>query len=468
MGYDLPDTVDAYSRVKASYTMPFDLYPYQVETVDMLAHRPAAGYYLDVGTGKTAASTASALYKFLQGADQCVVLMPPILLQGWYRWLKRIPEISVVQYKGSPTDRKAMGLKEDFILMSYQIMKRDLAQLQDKLSGKKLVFIADEASALKNVGTQNHRSFKELVSGHDFMLLTGTPLSTPADGYAYVKLIAPNIYRNLRMFENLHVGERDFFGAVIKWNRLDLLRDNMKVNAVRILKEDVLKDLPEITYTPLYLELEPDHQRLYERLAEEQLLRLQNGSKIDATTATALYHALQQIIANYGHFSGDQDKVSAAIDMLEEVIEETGKLVVFTNYKMTNRYLTERLKKYNAAFVWGEVNDKEQRKALDRFIADPECKVIVLQVNSAGYGIDGLQDVSCDVMFLELPTVPTLFHQACARLHRVGQRKNVNVRIMVAERTCAVRLFNNLMAKDALVNSVVRNVRDLRDAIYGN
>src|SRR5690606_29473404 len=131
----------------------------------------------------------------------------------------------------------------------------------------------------------------------------------------------------------------DFFGKVTRWQNLDLLKENMKVNSARVLKEEVLHELPAITYTPLYYQLDPAHQKLYTRLADEQLLELEAGGKIDATQESALYHALQQIVVNLDHFSGNPGARSAAFDIIDQVIEELDgrKLVLFANYRLTNR-----------------------------------------------------------------------------------------------------------------------------------
>ncbi|MDR0576175.1 MAG: hypothetical protein LBI87_01215 [Candidatus Accumulibacter sp.] len=49
------------------YQLPFDLYPFQERTIDTLAPLVRAGYYPDMGLGKTVMSTVSALYKTLMG-----------------------------------------------------------------------------------------------------------------------------------------------------------------------------------------------------------------------------------------------------------------------------------------------------------------------------------------------------------------------------------------------------------------
>jgi len=460
-----------YEVVKSHFTLPFELYPFQQDIVNVLSPLPRAGYYAQPGTGKTAMSTASALYKKLKGTSEvAVVTMPPILIKTWARWLARIPGIKVTQYLGTPKARAAIKLDGDFILMSIQIFKIDHVRIMAELGHKPRVLIVDEATAIKSVASDNYKKTREFADDQELMLLTGTPLSSPADAYAYCKLIAPTIYRNLRTFENVHVEERDFFNKPTKWQNLDLLADNMRVNAVRVYKRDVLKDLPPITYTPIFYDLSPDHARLYKRLADDQVLKLKDGGKIDATQATALYHALQQIIINFDVFAQDDTLLSAGYDIIEEVMDEIagGKLVIFASYRMTNRGLVKRLAKYNAVAAYGDLTSVQQARNIEQFISDPACRILIAQPISAGYGVDGLQAVCSDALFLEEPVVPRDFEQACDRLSREGQRHGVNVRIAIALKTCQVRLHNNLLAKDALVNSVQGSYQDLRDAIFGN
>lgn len=53
---------------------------------------------------------------------------------------------------------------------------------------------------------------------------------------------------------------------------------------MRILKEDVLHESPEVAYSPMFYQLEPGHLALNKELAAEQLLLI-NEEKLDATAA---------------------------------------------------------------------------------------------------------------------------------------------------------------------------------------
>lgn len=455
--------------VLSRFTLPFEPYPYQTEVVNALAPKPKQGHYLAVGVGKTMTSTCSTLYKFAMGeADKAIVLLPPILMKQWKRWIESISGCSAMMYRGTPKQRKKMKFDTNFILMTYQIFKRDFERLAEELDEERTVLVCDEATAIKNIESDNYKFVRTFSMYGHLMLLTGTPLSKPEDAYAYIKLLSPETYRNYNQFMNLHVEELDFFDKPKSYVNLDVLHENMKINTVRILKEDVLDQLPEVTYTPLHYELSDDHMALYRKLAEEQMLEYEDGSKLDATQTTRLWHCMQQLVMNYGYFADDPSLRSTAYDLIDQTMEEVGdrKLIIFTNYRITSASVLEYCQKWGAVAVYGDVSGKQQEKNVERFMTDPTCQILVAQVRSGGYGLNP-QEVCSDVLFLEEPLIPIDFEQACGRVYRNGQKNRVQIRVAVAEGTIQVHLHELLMNKDELVNKVVRSYKDIRDALYG-
>jgi SNF2 family DNA or RNA helicase len=467
-----------YEAVREELDFPFELYPFQVESVNELGRYDRAGFYWEPGTGKTAGTTFWCLHKSLtEGIDQWLVIMPPILLLQWERWLKSVKwhhdgeSPTVCVYAGTPKQRNAKSLDCDFTLMSYVIFKNDYERLTEHFSGKKVGVVCDEGHAVKNITSQNHKAVRGFAEGRPLAILTGTPLTTPMDAYAYVKLIAPGIYRNMRQFENVHIGEKDQYGTVIKWDNLDLLADNMKVQTSRILRREVQDQLPPITFTTMVYDLAPAHHKLYERIAQEKLVEFEDGREINAISTQALYSALQQVIINWAHFEEDESKEPAALELVDEVFDEIGptaKLAVVANFIRSNSYLSLKLAKYGAVAVYGEITPSNKQKAIKRFIEDPSCRCILLQPQSAGFGIDGLQHVCSDMLVLEAPTTAPPFYQVTARLDRDGQKNPVNCRIAVANKTVQVRMFKRLLENDATINSIQGGYKDLKDAIYGD
>lgn len=462
-----------YDLVRSKNTFPFELYPFQVEDTNILAPRPRSGYYAECGLGKTATSTHCSIYKLEQGhVNMVVMIVPPILIPQWGKWLRSIKRsdgstFNVVEYAGTPAQRKAMNLDVDFIIVSIQIFKRDIERLERECRRKSVHVCVDEAQMIKNVGSGNYKMVRDFAMDKSLQLLTGTPLNSPEDAYAYVKLIAPEIYRSYKAFMQTHVLEQDFFGNVTKWQNLDLLQRNLLFQSIRRTKEEVLKDLPECTIVPIEYDLDPAHLKLYRKMVDEQLLKIGEDEKIDLTTSSALFHALGQVVMGWAHFAGDETKNPEGFSLLDEVRSEIGKdkkLLVFANYKRTN---TDIIKRYACPAIYGEVSPAAKQTNLAKFIEDPQCTLMVMQPSSGGVGVDGCQHVSSDALYLEPPVSVSQFTQSLSRVHRSGQKLPVTVRIAIARGTVQEHQAKRLAAREDLVNTIQLSKVMLRDALLG-
>ena len=465
-----------YELAREHFDFPFELYPFQIKELNELAKYDRAGYYIQAGGGKTAISTHHALYWSMKhGTAQWLVVMPPILIPQWYRWLRKITNLqtgqplTAVMYDSPLKKRRALKLDEDFILMSYGILKNDFEHLYDRFINTDVGMIADEATAIKNIESQNHKAVKLFCEGRPLFPMTGTPVNKPVDAYAYIRLIAPELYRNKRHFEQLHVAERDEYDNVVSWQNLDLMNQNLQLQSSRILLRNVRDDLPPVIYDSIEYQLSPAHYKLYKRIAEERLVEFENGKEINAISAPALRTHLQQIIMNWGEFCGDENVRPAGLDLIEETLEEIGdkKLVVVANFTRTNHMLHNELAPYNAVAIYGGVSPKDKQNALERFIEDPLCRVITLHPDSAGFGLDGLQHVCSEMLMVEAPTTPAPFEQVVKRIDRDGQKEVVRVRVAIAQGTVQVGMFRSLLLKDATANLVQGGYKDLREAVYG-
>jgi hypothetical protein len=468
-----------YETVREQYAFPFEFRHYQIEEFNFLAQYDRAGYYWDPGTGKTAGSTHHALYwKLTAGIEQWVFVLPnEILLLQWKRWLEKVKRtsddqpVSVSVYYGTPKQRKEVSLDSEFILTTMGVFKNDFDSLYETFKDRKVGGAVDEATSVKNTKSDNHKAIKLFFENRPLLLLTGSPLAKPGDGYAYIRLLTGNkIYRNQRHFDQLHVLDVDDYGNVKKWANLDLLAQNMKVQTSRIIRRQVRSELPALTYVPIPYELEPAHLKLYKRLAEEKLVELEHGGEINALSEQRLRAMLQQIVCNWAHFEQNPDRRPAVLKVVENTFEEIGpgkKLMIVANFQMTNRYLLERLKPYGAVAIYGEVSPKDKQEAIAKFVEDDRCQCILVQPQAAGMGVDGLQHVCSDALVVEAPPLALHFHQTIARLDRDGQENPVVCRIAIAQQTIQVRLFRDLLNNDAMVNSIQGGFEDLRDAIYG-
>lgn len=406
------------------------------------------------------------------GADR-----PPVLITQWARWLDLVKKpdgssLRVTAYRGSPAKRRTLDLRVEIVVVGIQIFKKDYDRFCRDLDERVVAVSVDEAHALCNPSSQNFKKIYEFASGGiPVDLITGTPANNPEDAFALCQFTNPKAYRSQPHFEGLHVSERDFFGRATDFINLDLLNKNLMANAYRVLFEDMYPETEQPFYDQILYDLDPEHLKLYDYLVDNKLLEFEDGSKLDATAQSKLFHALGQIVTNWGHFAEDEKKIAQGIELLEQKLDELGsqKLVVFAEYKLTMRLIEERLaaKKIRVVMINGDATESQKGRNIAEFIGDPACRVVVIHRRSGGAGLDGLQHVCNHMLFLEPIRSPRDFSQCVARLKRTGQRKRVVVWMPTAVGTLQVAAVCTLLHNDSTLNQVVRNVDDLRNLLKG-
>jgi hypothetical protein len=451
------------------------LEPMQIEDIERAVYWRRALLDLPVGYGKTVIQTAIAL---CLEPEVTVILVPPILIAQWVAWLNSIPGAgAALGYTGGPATRAGYDLRKyDWLVMSYQVFNNDIERLRKTFAGHDVLLTVDECQNLKGRGVL-FKNVRDFAQGRDLILASGTIMSKIGDAYAYIKLNTPEIYRTYGHFENVHVKERDFFKQPVEWHNLDFLQENLSMRRIYRTKEEVHSALPKARYIPIYYDLSKEHMALYKRLMEEQLLLLDDGGKIDATTATKLYHAAQQIITNYGFFAGDESKKSVLFDLLDTTMDEIGlgdkdrsKLIFWTIYQRTsaavdqhvNSYLSARKDGTYGVAAYGAVNSK---KSIEQFMTDPLAVHLTAQPGSAGAGLNP-QYICNECGYIEIPTTTIPFVQSAGRIDRKGQRYNPNIRLFIARGTIQERLLANLFDNDGLVQKASGSKKGIKDLIF--
>ncbi len=205
-------------------------------------------------------------------------------------------------------------------------------------------------------------------------------------------------------------------------------------------------------------------------MAQERLVELETGGEINALSEQKLRMTLQQLIVNWAEIEDNSTRRPAVMDVIEETLDEIGKgkLVVVAWFRQSIAYLTKELQKYGAVSISGDTSHTQRDAALQRFKEDPTCRTIVIQPLAGGLGVDGLQHVCTEMLFVEAPTIASQFIQAVARLDREGQNSPVRVQIAVANGTVQNRMFRSLLKNDKEVGAVQGSLADLKDMVYGD
>jgi superfamily II DNA/RNA helicase len=159
---------------------------------------------------------------------------------------------------------------------------------------------------------------------------------------------------------------------------------------------------------------------------------------------------------------GYSSKLERAAELLESLCAEPGrKLLVFSEWTTMLDLVEPILKRLGAGFVRldGSVPQKQRQQLVSRFSAEAACRIFL----TTNAGATGLNLQAADtVVNLDLPWNPALLEQRIARAHRMGQKRPVQVYLLITERTIEENLLATLSAKHELAAAVLDPDSDLQ------
>lgn len=267
--------------------------------------------------------------------------------------------------------------------------------------------------------------------------------------------------------ENLGLFRAAFFTSTVnRWGGVDLTynrdmtRTLNRMMANRSIRYDdwEVHNLPEVLRQRRQLRL-PSEQREHYLLALQGLI---NSAGV-IHEQEAQWYRMRQITAGYMKWTdefGDHEirfKDNPKLEALTGLLEEAGsnKVVVVCEYRLTGLIVSEHLKRLKIDHEWLYGGTKDPIACKQRFIDDDGCRVMVLNSEAGGTGVDGLQAVSAFMVLYETPTSPTPRKQVIKRLHRPGQQRPVRVVDLVMTNTVDAGILDDLDAGLDLYASVM-------------
>ena len=208
-------------------------------------------------------------------------------------------------------------------------------------------------------------------------------------------------------------------------------------------------------------------RKLYEQLRRSSFAELDSGDSITATTVLTKMLRLMQLT---GGFTQTDDgtrpqqvntaKLDALEDILDDYVLETGsKLVIFARFRAEIAAIENALRKKGIPYgsIYGDVPQAERGKIVDDFQQNPETKVFVAQIQTAGLGIT-LHAASMAV-FYSIDYNYANYAQALARIHRIGQHNPVTYIHLLVEDSIDDKVLAALENKEDIAKSIVDSWR---------
>jgi len=461
----------------------FRLHPYQDDGLRFLARRGRAFLADDMGLGKTVQAIAAALVlREAVGAPRCLVVCPASLKYQWQSEIRKACGENATVVEGRRTSRAAgyEAWTGGFMVLNYELVLRDLELLQACAPD---VVILDEAQRIKNWDTKTAKAVKRLHSPFAFVL-TGTPLENRlSELHSLVEFLHPRALGPRWRLLPYHAVS-DPTGRVVGYEDLQVLRRRLRPFFLRRERAAVLDQLPDKTDNTFWTEMTPAQARPYRRFASRVAKILASGHALGPAEVRGLLQALtsMRVLCNglaQHHWERFEDvvrgpvgddgpdlkalrspKIEEFVDVLEDILDHSeSKIVVFSQWErmlQIARYaMTDLLRRRGerTGIFHGGLDARSRNRLLEEFGRDPDFRVL-LSTDAGGLGLN-LQDAASVVVHLEVPWNPAILEQRIARVHRLGQKRSVQVLHFVTRGAIEERVRKVVESKRALFEGLL-------------
>ena len=419
--------------------MYYKLLPHQETVIEYAIKNPYSILSVACGGGKTL--IAIDLQKRLN--KKMLVICPSYLVSNWKSEILKFRGDEVVgTYIKSSKDLYDLW-DTDICVVSYDIVQKS------KLIEWADIVVLDEAQVIKTMEAKVtdfiHREVFE-NSKKRVHLLTGTPIKNRVkEFYSLIALCNYNPSLTLSPFLNKFEDCITFADYFSNRREYDI---PIKNRFVKIVSWDGYKNLEELKS---YL------KDIYIRVEAEEFLTIDKPLKklvtVDDRDDKELLKAFEYFETNNSVSSDVKAKaallkVPATYKYVKELLEETDKVVVYTDHVEACRALADKLK---VIPITGSTPNSDRKRLGDEFQYG-ESRIIVATIGSFSTGIN--LTASCNMVFNDVCWVPGDIEQAEYRIVRVGQNRPCVIHYIVASPQ-DIKILNTLDKKRSVIEVVV-------------
>jgi len=405
----------------------------------------------DMGLGKTIQTITFILSKMKEKDGKYLIICPSSVLYNWEFELNNFaPDIDTLIISGSLEERKELVLnnkdnKTEVWITSYPLIQRD-SELYDEITFETVVL--DESQNVKNAATKTAKAVLGIKSMNKFAL-SGTPIENNLNElWSLFSIIQPGLFNSKKAFNSM---EEDQVAQMIK------------PFILRRLKGEVLDDLPPKTETTEYIDLSPNQKKLYQTqldLIKKDVKEYIDEDKFNSNRIKILsgMTRLRQIccdprLVNEG-YSGESAKLERLFEYLKEAKLNGKRVVLFSQFTRMLSIIRERLDRESVEYHYLDgKTKKEDRLELTTRFNEGEKDLFLISLKAGGTGLNLTGGDT--VILYDSWWNPAIEDQAADRVHRFGQKKNVQVLRLISKGTIEERINELQEQKRELIDSVI-------------
>lgn len=324
----------------------------------------------------------------------------------------------------------------------------------------------DEAHKAKNPDSQQGEALLQIEPKYAIPMSGTFVLNNPMDLYLPLRWAGfenHNFYQYKKHYCIMGgFNNRDIIG----YKNLPELRNIMSEVMLRRTKSDVL-DLPPKVYSTEYVEMTKEQKKLYNDV-KKNLREELDKIRLHPDPLSEMLR-LRQVTGYPGSISTtitESSKMDRLCEIVEEVTSQNEKVIVYSQWSTMTNIMRDKLRKYNPAYITGEVKSEERMDEVNRFQNHPDCKVIIGTIGAMGTGLT--LTAASTVIFLDEPWNRSIKDQAEDRAHRIGTKGTVRIVTLVTKDSIDEGISQLVQKKGRMADMLVDgkfNQSDRREVI---
>ena len=342
------------------------------------------------------------------------------------------------------------------------------------------IMVCDEAQKIKNPNALVTRAAKKQNVAFK-IACTGTPVeNTLADLWCLFDFVQAALLGALNDFGRRYrrpiEAETDEEKA-----RVEELREKIRPQILRRMKEDVAKDLPKKTSVPVRLPLSGHQRSLYSHAIQLFKKRNDPAARVPFKNHLGLLHYLRLICTDPRRYGFDvfvpeplaeyrlrAPKLAWLLQTLESIRAQQEKAIIFCEFRTIQRMLQHYVREvfgYSPDIINGDTtvsagNNASRQKRIKAFQEKVGFGVIILSPVAVGFGVN-VQKAN-HVIHYTRTWNPAKEDQATDRAYRIGQEREVFV-------YCPVVYADDFTTFDVKLDELLERKRTLaRDMLNGS
>ena len=407
-----------------------------------------------MGLGKTL--QALAICKYYKH-KRVLVVCPAYLRLNWkheiHKWIGEHVNVMVIS-KGS----EDIPDEDGYLITSYELATKK----QDDLKKLKYdIAVVDESHYLKSFKSKRTKKLTPVLKKMKHcLLLTGTPcLNRSCELYTQTHIVRKEFFPKWRPYTkrycNGNLSMLGFYEYSGNTNREELHWLSKKTVMIRRMKKDVLKDLPKLIRSQIYLETPPSKSNKLKGLFKEWKEINKNMPKMVPASKEIQAAAFRRKSIISELFRKTAEAKLPAVQKLVADLASTGvKFIIFGHHQHFLNGICETLEAGDITHM--KIDGATSLKKRDEYVTEFQAGRIQVAVLSLLAASTGLTLTACSTLiFGELYWTSGQLLQGEARINRIGATETSDIRYVIAKDTLDDHMFKMVSFKQENVDRML-------------